>query len=376
MSNYSGKYLHLVSFNVPDPPDYGGVMDVFYKIKSLAGLGVNVILHCFHYGRERSEKLEALCHQVHYYPRKKFFQAIYSAVPYIVGSRQSDELLSNLSGSPHPIIFEGLHTCFYLSHPALRGQFKVVRMHNVEWEYYRSLKEQERNYLLKFYFYYESKKLRRFEEELEYADHVLAISRPDADYLLQSHNKVTYVGAFHAHEKVTTIPGLGDYALYHGNLSVVENHQAALYLIKKIMPQGSFPLVIAGKNPLPALQKIAAQATDVHLVANPSHEQMGKLQQQAQIHLLPTFQATGVKLKLINALYTGRHCVVNSPMISGSVLEPLCTVADKPSEWVEAIQALQQVAVSAEDIASRQSFLQDHYANRYHAEKILKVIFG
>jgi hypothetical protein len=376
MSNYSGKYLHLVSFNVPDPPDYGGVMDVFYKIKSLAELGVKIILHCFHYGRERSEQLEAICHQVHYYPRKKFFQAIYSAVPYIVGSRQSDELLSNLSGSPYPIIFEGLHTCFYLSHPALRRQFKVVRMHNVEWEYYRSLKEQERNYLLKFYFYYESKKLRRFEEELEFADHVLAISRSDADYLLQSYDKVTYVGAFHAHDKVTTIPGLGNYALYHGNLSVVENHQAALYLIRKIMPQGSFPLVIAGKNPLPALQKLAAQAKDVRLVANPSHSEMDQLQQQAQIHLLPTFQATGVKLKLINALYTGRHCVVNSPMVSGSSLEPLCTVADRPSEWIEAIQKLQHLAVTTDDIAFRQSFLQDHYANRYHAEKILKVIFG
>ena len=37
-------------------------------------------------------------------------------------------------------------------------------MHNVEWDYYRSLKEAERNYLIKFYFFYESKKLKKFEE--------------------------------------------------------------------------------------------------------------------------------------------------------------------------------------------------------------------
>jgi len=31
--------LHIISFNIPYPPDYGGVMDVFYKIKALHDLG-------------------------------------------------------------------------------------------------------------------------------------------------------------------------------------------------------------------------------------------------------------------------------------------------------------------------------------------------
>ena len=32
--------LHLVSFDVPYPPDYGGVIDVYNKIKTLYQVGV------------------------------------------------------------------------------------------------------------------------------------------------------------------------------------------------------------------------------------------------------------------------------------------------------------------------------------------------
>ncbi len=30
------KYLHIISFDIPYPPNYGGVIDVFYKLKALA----------------------------------------------------------------------------------------------------------------------------------------------------------------------------------------------------------------------------------------------------------------------------------------------------------------------------------------------------
>ena len=149
------KHIHIVSFNVPYPPNYGGVIDVYFKIKALVDEGVKVHLHTFHYGRDKSDVLDALCESTHYYPRGKFYQAIYSSVPYIVGSRQSDSLLSNLAADEHPVIFEGLHTCLYLTHPALKHKLKVVRMHNIEWDYYKSLGKVERNFFRKFYFFSE-----------------------------------------------------------------------------------------------------------------------------------------------------------------------------------------------------------------------------
>ena len=63
------RRLHIVSFDVPYPADYGGVIDVYYKIKALADQGVSIILHCYQYGRPEQKELEGLCEKVYYYPR-------------------------------------------------------------------------------------------------------------------------------------------------------------------------------------------------------------------------------------------------------------------------------------------------------------------
>ena len=99
------KQLHIVSFDVPFPANYGGVIDVFYKIKSMHQERVGVILHCFQYGREKSEELESICEKVYYYKRKMNWLGFFSKTPFIVYSRKNKELLKNLMKDDFPIIF-------------------------------------------------------------------------------------------------------------------------------------------------------------------------------------------------------------------------------------------------------------------------------
>lgn len=374
--NYSGKHLHIVSFNVPYPPDYGGVIDVFYKIKALHDLGVKVHLHCFHYGRDEGKELETLCESVHYYPRKKFYQAIYSNIPYIVGSRKSDELLSNLAADDYPVIFEGLHTCLYLNHPALKNKVKAVRMHNVEWDYYRSLKDAESNYLIKYYYHYEANKLKKFENELKYADRIFAISKSDFEYLRQSYENITYVSAFHSNSEVTSQPGRGSYILYHGNLSVVENNQAAMFIAKKIAKDLPYKFVFAGKNPLKSLKKELKDIKNIELIENPTFEKMAELMRDAHVNLLFTFQHTGIKLKLLNALYRGRFVVVNGKMVNYTGLEPLCITEDNPTATQRILTGLMQTDFTQHEIDKRRRLLDTHFGNSHNAGLILKEIFG
>src|SRR4030095_11313808 len=138
-----GPQLHIISFNVPYPPDYGGVMDVFYKIKALHDYGVDITLHCFEYGRKESEVLNQVCKEVFYYKREHSFRDFTSPTPYIVKTRKSSDLLKNLTADEAPVLFEGLHTCYYLDHEELNKRVKAVRMHNVEWDYYRHLGKNE-----------------------------------------------------------------------------------------------------------------------------------------------------------------------------------------------------------------------------------------
>ena len=55
------KEIHIVAFTIPYPANYGGVIDVFYKIKALYKLGVKINLHCFKYDRTDSIELNKYC---------------------------------------------------------------------------------------------------------------------------------------------------------------------------------------------------------------------------------------------------------------------------------------------------------------------------
>jgi hypothetical protein len=367
------KHIHIVSFNVPYPPNYGGVIDVFYKIKALHDLGVKVHLHTFHYGREEAEKLNELCEKVYYYPRQKFYQAIYSRVPYIVGSRQSDSLLSTLIVDDYPILFEGLHTCFYLSHPSIRNRFKIVRMHNIEWDYYNSLGKAERNFFRKFYFYAESKKLKEYEEVLRDANLIVGISASDTEYLGERFKNVAHLPAFHHNTAVGSKVGHGDYALYHGNLSVQENNQAAIYLTRKIFDNIGHRLKIAGSKPSNMLQLEVKTRPNFELFASPDDTTMASLIGNAHINVLPTFQATGVKLKLINALFNGRFCVVNKPMIENTGLESLCVVCDSADEMKAAIKNLFDQEFTQTELDKRIAVLEANYSNAANARHLMQL---
>lgn len=370
-------HLHIISFDIPYPPDYGGVIDVYFKIKALHQLGVQVHLHTFHYGRQQSAELEKICASVKYYPRAKFFQAIYSSVPYIVGSRKSDDLLSNLVEDQHPILFEGLHTCNYLNHPSLKQRKKIVRMHNIEWDYYNSLGKVERNFFRKFYFYSESKKLKEFEEILQHADLILAISTADTQYLSERFKYVYYAPAFHPFDRVVSKTGTGDYALYHGNLSVAENNQAAFYLIHKVFDGIDLPLKIAGKEPLSTLKKESEKKdARFELIPNPYDEGMQTLIAEAQMNVLPTFQPTGIKLKLLNALHNGRFCIVNSQMVQGTGLEPLCILAENAEEMKKNILGLKDEPFTEAMIQQRQALLSEKFSNLQNAKQMVEWIFG
>ena len=173
----SDLHLHIISFDIPFPANYGGVIDVFFKAKALAKKGVKVHLHCFQYGRKPSKELEDLFYEVLYYKRDISRKHLFKSIPYIISSRVSQQLVNNLRKDNYPILMEGLHTSALLDVRSLKGRKKIVRTHNIEHEYYQNLAKVETDIFKKYYFYNESVKLKRYEKVLQKADLILAISK-------------------------------------------------------------------------------------------------------------------------------------------------------------------------------------------------------
>ena len=154
------KYLHIVSFDIPYPPNYGGVIDVFYKLKALHKKGIKIILHCYEYnGRDRNDELKKYCEKVFYYPRILGFISALSLKPYIVSSRHSEKLMNNLLKDDYPILFEGLQSCYYINDKRLKNRFKIYRESNIEHRYYFSLCKVDKNTFKKLYFLFASIKI-------------------------------------------------------------------------------------------------------------------------------------------------------------------------------------------------------------------------
>ncbi len=369
------KHLHIVSFDVPWPANYGGVIDVFYKIKALHALGIKIHLHTYEYGRGEAEELNNFCETVRYYKRDIAKTQLFKSIPYILSSRNDEALTNTLLEDNHPILLEGLHTCMILNDKRFRGRKIVVRMHNIEHDYYNHLAIAETDLFKKYYYHNEAKKLKRFERVLKHASAVIAISRKDEMYFAPKYPNVHFIPAFHPHNEVLSPIGLGSYVLYHGNLSVSENKNAIKFLLEEVFNDLTTPLVIAGLNPSPSLERLIVDMPHVRLVANPTDEEMFKLINEAQLHVLITFQATGLKLKLLNTLYNGRFCLVNDKMLSGSTLDELCIVANDAASLKQQIKKLYRRSFSGREVMRRKKRLSQLYHNGSNVKKLVEVLF-
>lgn len=369
------KHLHIISFDVPYPADYGGVFDVFYKLPHLKNAGISIHLHCFMYGRAKQKELEKYCASVHYYQRKKRFSL---SLPYIVSSRKNKELLSRLLKDDYPILMEGIHCTYPLLDVRFHGRKMFIRLHNTEFVYYHHLYKTTRHVFKKIYYGTESFLLRKYEKRIAgKASHIWAMSQTDVEFYERCFTvkTISYLPLFlPPFWKVNSKEGIGTYCLYHGNLSVEENETAVIWLLDHVFVHLSVPVIIAGKQPSQSLMKKIKRYRNVTIIANPSEEKMNELIADAQIHVLPSLNATGIKIKLLNALFNGRHCIVNGAAVAGTSLEQFCVVADDANDMMRQINNLINILFSGSDIQRRKELLQDEFNGVQRASVIYNSI--
>jgi hypothetical protein len=78
---------------------------------------------------------------------------------------------------------------------------------------------------------------------------------------------------------------------------------------------------------------------------------------------------------LLNALFNGRHCLVNQAAVAGSRLEAACHIANDATSFKKAIEAIYQQPFTEHEKEKRQGLLQTIYNNEANA-KWLANSFG
>jgi hypothetical protein len=89
---------------------------------------------------------------------------------------------------------------------------------------------------------------------------------------------------------------------------------------------------------------------------------------------LPSFNRTGVKLKLLHAIFNGRHCLVNQAGIMGSGIETLCEMAETAEDFTFKIKHLFYQEFTELMLQNRTKTLMDTYDNQKNAQTIISFV--
>ncbi|MFM8318257.1 MAG: hypothetical protein ACKOAV_07785, partial [Bacteroidota bacterium] len=151
--------LHLLCFDLPVPPLYGGTEELDTKIRVLLDLGVALHVHVFVWPRDLHSGKMPDWHQrvasLRCYPRR-WMVGPYDARPWALISRTSSELIHNLASEPGPILLEGWQCADLLRARALKNRAIWIRSHNIESNYYRMQAESARGWAYKVHYRLES----------------------------------------------------------------------------------------------------------------------------------------------------------------------------------------------------------------------------
>jgi hypothetical protein len=369
------NHFHIVCLDAPSPPDYGGAIDMYYKIKALAETGKKIILHYFDYNSLRNANgLEDYCESIYTYKRKSVLNALPFSQPFIVQSRINQELIQRLNNDNLPVLLEGLHCSGIV--PFLNNNERVIiRMHNEEASYYQHLAKTEHSFLKRKYFLQESNLLKRYQQTLKKDVKLACLSETDIEVLRDEYGfkNTHFVPCFIPWQKLSIKDGVGEYCLYHGNMQVSENEEAAVWLIQNVFSKLSIPFMIAGKGVSKKLTTHAKQYKHISLISNPTIDEINELVQNAQVNVLPSMNNTGVKLKLLNALLNGRHCIANSAGVSGSRINQSVVLCNEANEWRHAIKSLMEQSFTAKNIEERKLIL-ELYNNQVNAKKLSALL--
>ena len=102
---------------------------------------------------------------------------------------------------------------------------------------------------------------------------------------------------------------------------------------------------------------------------------MKRIIDDAQCNVRPSFNITGIKLKIVNALFHGRHCIVNNAAVKGSGVESICHIVKTPQQFREAVKKYSALPIGEEEIDARKKVLTDIFDEDRNCEKLIQQIW-
>lgn len=336
------KILFITNL-LPYPTDNGGKIKTYNTLKILSKKN-DIDLMCFY---EKESDLEGkhhlydLCNNIDCikkpittstninYMMKLAIKNLLSSMPLVVykymDKQFKDIMESRLDDNDYDVIYvDHLQLAGYLKYINKNKKIYILDEHNAESTIMYRQVSQSKNFIKKLYFYYEYKRLRRFESKvLRSVDKTIVLSQEDKNTLKEISNI--------DNSKFIQIPipieinyiknnGLNDKNHYNilflGTLSWFPNSQGIDWFIDKVVPlmekeDFNYTLYVVGKDPSESL--ILKSKNNSNIIVTGFVDDVNEYIEKCDFMVVPLFVGSGMRVKILEAM--GK----NIPVISTTI---------------------------------------------------------
>jgi len=381
--------LLVVAPDFPYPPNHGGRVDTWVRLRVLAQLGHTVdLLVTSKIMPNESEvsMVKNVVRNVWLLERHNRPWHLISTKPLQAVSRSSLAAV-RLSEQYDVTWLEGEYVEPVLNNPTLKSRRIFMRLHNDEYAYFRQLSSSTRNPLKWLYYKTEAQKFRGFSRRLyQKTDKLFFISIDELNNFTNQDPdlkaKSVLLPAPLSKNRFDP-PRLGQYVLFVGSLFMPNNQEAILWYLQQVHPHithRSYRLIIAGNSrgeSLSWLHKAVTTHRNVQIFDSPPD--LDPLYAKSCIFINPMRLGAGVKLKTLEAIQNGLALVSTTKGAEGTGLEAgrHFLLADEPRDFASAIEKLlDDKAAQIKLITQGQQFLCENYDHKSILERELVLQNG
>lgn len=367
--------LHIVCFDNPYPPNYGGIVEVFFKIKALHQYGVKIYLHCFVFSMPRNdEEIKKYVKEIYYYPINKNPLLFFLSKPFSQLSRTNSQLIKNIEKIKAPILYESIKASSSATYFQQKEWPTFLRLHNIEQDYYKGIAIAEKNVLKKIIWHIEAIKYKRNQKRLKDFKSIFTLSYTDTAYAKKWNEESCFIPVFHGNQFVPSFSPFGEYFLYHGDLRISDNIKSVLFLINIFKKMPDYKLVIASGTLHKEIEEVQQRFSNISFVLFYTQEELFQLLSKAHCTISWSFQTSGTKLKVVNALFNSRFAIINQNIIDQKEISDLCIIVSNEEELKENILKIKETPFT--DFERRKTRIESFLNDRANAQKMINIIFG
>ncbi len=377
--------LLQITNRIPYPLNDGGAIAIYYVSKYMYLAGHQVVIASLNTNKHyqdpsvMNEFAQVYTHDINTDLSiwKALNNLFFSNIPYNIQrflSQEFSELLIEVTQKHPPDIIqlEGLHLCLYLDlMKSITHVPVILRAHNVEFEIWQRLSQNEKNPLKKVYLNHLSQKIKKYEiQNLNLLDGILSISSKDENHF----RKLGYKGPIKTvpvgvsekwlnqdlffEEKITQIGFLG-------SLEWLPNVQGLEWFLDNVWLKfhEQFPdieLHIAGKKPIEKVKKWKYPKVVIHGEVPDALEYLKSF----SVVIVPLLSGSGMRVKVIESMALGKCIITTSIGAEGIDVQHYknIIVANQPSEWLKELENLIKNPTFAIQLGEKaREFVKEHY---------------